>query len=419
MHILLVNTSELRGGAAIAAHRLMDALNHKGVEATMLVGKKESDCAMVVSVKNKRFHRANFLLERLKIWVANGLSRKNLFAVDIASNGTDITQLEEFRRADVIHLHWVNQGMISLDGLQKILESGKPVVWTMHDMWPFTGVCHLTYDCENYKSGCHDCPQLCRPAANDLSRKVFDRKQVLMDKYKVHFVAVSTKLAEKARESKLLQAQPMSVIPNVFPVETFNFCDKQFSREALGLPTDKTILVFGAARIDDPCKGLDQLKKALNILTQRGTFKADQLHLVLFGGIKKPEALNDLPISHTNLGYVNGEERLSQLYSAADVAVIPSLYETFGQVVVEAQACGCLPVTFTGSGQMDIIDHKVNGYLAEYLSAEDFATGIEWAASTKVNAAEMKARVSAKFAEDAVAQQYIDLYEQLLGATKE
>lgn len=417
MKVLLVNTSELRGGAAIAVHRLMGALNQKGVTATMLVGKKETNCEQVVALKPQALHRINFLLERLKIWMANGLSRKNLFAVDIASHGTDITRLEEFKSADVIHLHWVNQGMISLEGLRKILASGKPLVWTMHDMWPFTGICHLTYDCECYKTACQNCPQLCRPAAKDLSCKVFDRKLELMENGNVHFVAVSRKLAEKARESRLLRGQELSVIPNVFPVETFNFCDKRASREALGLPVDKIILAFGASRIDDPCKGLDELKKALKILIQRGNFKAEELHLALFGGIKHPEALSDLPTAYTHLGYVSNEKDLSQVYSAADAAVIPSLYETFGQVVVEAQACGCLPVTFTGSGQMDIITHRENGYLAEYLSAEDFAAGIEWAITTKADPAALKAGVKAKFDEGVVAQQYIDLYERLL-ATK-
>lgn len=414
MRILLVNTSELTGGAAIAAHRLMDALNNKGVETHMLVSRKESDHKMVVALKNPRFHRANFLMERIKIWVANRLSRRNLFAVDIASNGTDITQLKAFEEADIIHLHWVNQGMLSLNNIEKILQSGKPIVWTMHDMWQFTGICHLTYDCERYQTECCKCPQLCHPGDTDLSNKVFKKKQKLFSNHNVHFVAVSTKLQEKARGSKLLAQQPVSVIPNVFPATGFCTLDKGQSRTALQLPTHKTILAFGAARIDDPCKGFDYLKKAIDILIAQGIFKPEQLHLALFGKIKHPEALNDLPISYTYLGYLKDKQQLSRLYSAADAAVIPSRYETFGQIVMEAQACGCLPVTFTGSGQMDIINHMQTGYLARYLDAEDFAAGIKWATSTQADSAAIRDNINQKYSEDVVAQQYIDLYTSLL-----
>ena len=98
--------------------------------------------------------------ERIVIWSANRFRRYHLFDVDIANTGTDITSLPEFRQADVIHLHWINQGMLSLNDIRKILTSGKPVVWTMHDMWPCTGICHYARECNNYQQECHDCPYI-------------------------------------------------------------------------------------------------------------------------------------------------------------------------------------------------------------------------------------------------------------------
>ena len=155
MRVLIVNTSERTGGAAVAARRLMEALNGHGVKAKMLVRDKETDSLTVVGLKGKWWQQWCFLWERLVIYMYQHCSRKHLFEIDIANAGTDITRLPEFKEADVIHLHWINQGMLSLSGIRKILRSGKPVVWTMHDIWPATAICHLTLDCMQFKTGCH------------------------------------------------------------------------------------------------------------------------------------------------------------------------------------------------------------------------------------------------------------------------
>ena len=177
MRVLIINTAERIGGAAIAANRLMEALKNNGIKAKMLVRNKQTDQVTVVALKKSWRRIWQFTWERIVIWAANGFKRHNLFAVDIANTGTDITSLPEFRQADVIHLHWINQGMLSLKDIQRILASGKPVVWTMHDMWPFTGICHYSGECEKYTAQCHDCPLLLKPHHHDLSEKTFHKKQ--------------------------------------------------------------------------------------------------------------------------------------------------------------------------------------------------------------------------------------------------
>ena len=157
MRVLLINTSERMGGAAIAASRLLEALKNHGIKAKMLVRDKETDQITVVPLRQSWWLVWKFVWERVVIWMANRFSRKDLFAVDIANTGTDITALPEFQQADVIHLHWINQGMLSMQGVRKILESGKPVVWTMHDLWPCTGICHYTRGCDHYRTECHNC----------------------------------------------------------------------------------------------------------------------------------------------------------------------------------------------------------------------------------------------------------------------
>ena len=139
MRVLILNTSEKTGGAAVAANRLMDALNNNGVKAKMLVRDKETDNISVVGLSQSLIQQWRFLWERLVIFFHLHCTRKHLFEIDIANIGTDITKMREFKEADVIHIHWINQGFISLNVIRKILDSGKPVVWTMHDIWPATG----------------------------------------------------------------------------------------------------------------------------------------------------------------------------------------------------------------------------------------------------------------------------------------
>ena len=160
MRVLIVNTSERTGGAAIAANRLMEALKNNGVKVTMLVRDKQTPQITVSATGAKWLMAIRFLWERLVIWAATGFNKKDIWQVDIANVGTDITKTDEFKKADVIHLHWVNQGFLSMKGLKKILNSGKRVVITLHDMWYFTGICHYAGECDRFKSQCHDCPLL-------------------------------------------------------------------------------------------------------------------------------------------------------------------------------------------------------------------------------------------------------------------
>ena len=186
MRVLIVNTSERTGGAAIAANRLLHALNNNGVEARMLVRDRKTSAPDVVNIPQSWKLKAKFLWERGVIWLANGLRKEGIFQVDIANAGTDITAMDEFKQADVIHLHWVNQGFLSLSDLERIIASGKPVVMTLHDQWYFTGICHYSSDCEKYKSQCEHCPML--KGKCDLARRVFDRKRAMYEGRNITFV---------------------------------------------------------------------------------------------------------------------------------------------------------------------------------------------------------------------------------------
>ena len=419
MKILLVNTSSATGGAAIAARRLMNALEKNGATVKMLVRDRdvEADDKVVALAPSWRL-KWNFVWERFVIWVHNKLSRKNLFAVDIANTGTDITALPEFQQADIIHLHWVNQGMLSLKNIGKIMASGKPVVWTLHDMWPCTAVCHHAEQCNGFTEACTQCEHLKFPKCENLPHKVFLKKKQVYSEGNLHLVSVSNWLHKQVKNSALTRELPASVIPNTLSLQQFKVWGKDEARQQLLVPSDKFVIIFGAARIDDPFKGFHLLLQAIDLLISSGRYSKDDLHLIIFGKIKySAQVLHKIHVNYTDLGWINSAEKLSVAYSAADAVVCASRYETFGQTLIEAQACGCLPVSFGNSGQTDIITHLKNGYLAEAYSVDDLAKGIHWALTEgkmQVSPQEMRNEVLHKYSSDVVAQQYLTLYETIL-----
>ena len=258
MRVLLINTSERIGGAAIAASRLMESLKNHGIKAKLLVRDKQTDQISVVSLDHNWRMVWKFVWERIVIWSANRFNKKNIFAVDIANTGTDITSLPEFQQADVIHLHWINQGMLSLKNIEKILASGKPVVWTMHDMWPCTGICHHARECTHYQQECHNCPFIHGGGGKrDLSYRIFHKKQALYRNRHINFVTCSRWLEERARTSALFCGHAVTCIPNPINTNLFKPRNRQEARSRCLLPQDKKLMLFGSVKISDKGKGID------------------------------------------------------------------------------------------------------------------------------------------------------------------
>lgn len=411
MRVLIINTSERIGGAAIAATRLMQALKKAGVRVTMLVRDKQTDRLTVVAAGSGWKHSLHFIWERLCIFVANGFSRKNLFLVDIANAGTDITSLPDFQKADVVHLHWVNQGFLSMRVLEKILHSGKRVVITMHDQWYFTGVCHYSDDCVKYQSQCEDCPQMGRVLLGDYARRLFGKKRQMYDGAHVTFVGCSQWMAALARSSALTHGHRVVNVPNAIDTSLFAPAGKAEARRQFGLPESKRLVLFGCQRITDSRKGFRYMAEALQIIKEKGM--AGDMALVVVGG--KSEVVKDLvPVESVSVGYVSDPRKLVQLYSAVDVYVTPSLQDNLPNTVMEALACGTPCVGFDVGGIPEMIDHKANGYVARYKDSADFADGIMWTldndADGRLGRAAREKAVNS-YSEDVVARKYINVYE--------
>ena len=415
MRVLIINTAEKTGGAAIAARRLMEALKKSGIKAKMLVRDKQTDEVTVVPLRKSWRHTWNFVWERMVIWKANRFHRQHLFAVDIANTGTDITSLPEFKQADVIHLHWVNQGMLSLKNLQQILASGKPVVWTLHDMWPVTGICHHAQTCTRYIRHCHECPLLAHKRYKDLAFRTFQKKLRLYAHAPLPFVACSHWLEHLAQQSALTKGLPVISLPNPIDTRLFHPLDRLQVRQELGLPTDKRLLLFSSMKITDKRKGIDYLVEACRLLRQTHPDFSRQLGVVVMGHASA-EYTSLFPFPVYSLDYRSEEKDIARVYNAVDLFVTPSLMENLPNTLMEAMACGVPCVGFHIGGIPEMIDHLHNGYVAQYKSATDLANGIWWSLNdgdypSLCEAARRKAVNS--YGEDNVARQYIHLYNQI------
>ena len=417
MRVLIVNTSERNGGAAVAANRLMEALNNHGVKAKMLVRDKQSDSLTVVGLQGKWWQQWCFLWERLVIFCHLHFSRKHLFELDIANTGTDITRLPEFREADIIHLHWINQGMLSLGVIRKILNSGKPVVWTMHDIWPATAICHLTLGCNKFKTGCHHCKYLPgNGSTRDLSAKIWRRKQHLLDGQSITFVACSRWLEAEAKMSALLNGQKVTNIPNSIDTSIYKVGNRSEARQRLGLPTDKQVILFVSQRVTNLNKGMEYLIEACNQLASQHPEMKETTAVAILGGHAE-DVVAELPFEAYPLGYVSEEYRIADVYRAANVFVLPSLSENLPNTIMESMACGIPCVGFKVGGIPEEIDHLKNGYVAAYRNAEDLARGIRWilceADYDSLSAAAVK-KVSRCYSQQSVALKYTEIYNEAI-----
>ena len=415
MRVLIVNTSEKTGGAAVAANRLMDALNNNGVKAKMLVRDKETEDITVVSLPRSLRLQWNFLWERWCVFWHLHFSRQHLWEVDMATSGTDITRLREFQEADVIHLSWINQGMLSLKNIRKIIRSGKPVVWTMHDLWPATGICHYARGCNRYASACGNCPLLPNKGSkNDLSAKIFRRKKELYHRGAISFVTCSRWLERQAKGSGLFVGQRITNIPN--PIDTHVFCpqDQAEARLRAGLPADKHIILFVSQRVTDERKGMRYFIEAIDRLVARYPEMKENTAIAILGG--HSEEVN-LTLPSYSLGYVSDEKQIVAIYNSADAFVLPSLEDNLPNTIMESMACGVPGIGFRVGGIPEMIDHQQNGYVANYRDTEDLASGIHWVLEEADRAALKQAclnKVAQKYSQHAVALKYIEIYNEAM-----
>lgn len=370
MRILLVNTYEKKGGAARATGRLFKGLLEQGENVKLLVQNRDSHDESVVTPGGKLTKQFQFLRPYIDFAIPLLQVRDRiLFSTSLIPD--QVQRAIDQINPEIVHLNWIAGGMIKLESLSQIHQ---PLVWTFHDLWAFTGGCHYPAEnCVRYNEGCGFCPLLHSHSGHDLSRKVFLRKKKVYEKIKnLSIITPSHWLADLVKGSLLLGERHIEVIPNGLDTSVFRPFDKCVSRKRFNLPKDKKLILFGGIRsVQNELKGFDLLLKAINHLPDK------DYELIIFGS-SHSKNVNSFPIRTRFMGYIGSEETLAELYSAADVVVVPSHQEVFGQTASEGLSCGIPVVAFAIGGLPDIVDHQKNGYLAKPFNPEDLAAGITW-----------------------------------------
>jgi len=420
MKVTLINTSDAGGGAPAACTRLLQALRLQDVDARLLVQhKKTANNAITGIVKgavSKLKAELTFLAERIPFILFHEKDKTVRFAFSTANAGTSMANHTLIKDADILHLHWTNSGFLSINDLKELIDTGKPIVWTLHDMWTFTGGCHYSGTCQRFKNECGNCPLLRDAGENDLSHKGWLRKVSMYAGAKnITFVACSNWLAGLAGTSSLIGKFPITSIPNPIDIDVFSPRDKVAEREKRGVRSDAKIILFGAANINDKRKGISYLVEALQLLKQSDR-DVSKVEVVIFGKNKYFDVAQ-LPFPVHQLNIITDENELAGVYSMADVFVTTSLEDNLPNMVMEAMACGTPVVAFDTGGIPQMIDHGQNGYLADLASAQGIADGIAhilYAANPVELATNARQKVLNNYTNDKVSQQYIELYHSVL-----
>lgn len=410
MKILHLATHE-GSGAGRAALRLHLGLLNEQVDSSAFVLQKGSDIQSVVKLgtQSSLYKR---IQSKLSIMILS-----NIFGCDttFSVNATPSLIPNQIKNPspDVINLHWIGWEFLRVEDLKSFKV---PLVWTLQDMWPFTGGCHYSQNCDRYTDSCGACPQLHSSKNSDLSRWVWQRKAKAWKGINLTIVAPSSWMAECASSSSLFKDLRVEVIPFCLDTESYKPSNRLVARELLNLPQDKQLILFGAfSATKDQRKGFHLLLPALQSLSKSGW--GDQIELVVFGA-SQPEKPVDLGFKAHYLGHLNDDNSLALVYSAADVMIVPSIQESFGQTASESLACGTPVVAFNATGLKDIVDHQQNGYLAHPFEIEDLAKGIAWVLEDIVRHQKLcnRAREKAEqeFALELQARRYLSLYDEIL-----
>lgn len=415
MKVLLISTSDIKGGAARATYRLHQGLKSIEANPQMLVKVKHSDDNTIMGSKavsgiGQAVNGLRLTLDRLPLkFYAHG--DKTTFSPHWLPDNTN-SQVTNFA-PDIINLHWISGGYVQIETIAKF---DRPIVWTLHDMWAFTGGCHYNQECDKYTASCGACPQLGSKRDWDLSRWVWQRKAKAWQNLDLTIVALSSWFSKCISSSSLFKDLRVEIIPNGLDTEKYRPIERQVGRELLRLPQDKQLVLFGAlGATSDKRKGFHLLQPALQELSQSGW--QDKLELVIFGA-SRPENPPELGFKAHYLGYLNDDLSLALVYSAADVMIVPSIQESFGQTASESLACGTPVVAFNATGLKDIVDHQQNGYLAQPYKIEDLARGIAWVLENEARHQKLSYRAREKaeqeFTLEIQARRYLSLFTEIL-----
>ena len=393
LHIVLLSYHDSNGGAGIAAGRLKVALENAGHQVDYIVREKASS-SNATKFGNGIISWLKFIAERL-FFLRFEKDKSIRFLFNPGVFGSDISSHPIIKKADIVHLHWVNFGFLSVDDIAFLTRLNKPIFWTLHDMWAFTGGCHHSGDCDHFQQSCGDCKFVKNPGANDLSHRMWEAKKEGFASKNLHIITCSDWLGNRAKQSSILGDHDIQTIPNAIDTEFFSP-----TTNSLGLDPSKKHILFVAMRVNAPAKGFHLLKEALQFIDSATT------ELLLVGG----EMTEDLPLRSHSFGQVTDPAKMRDIYAAADVFVTPSLEENLPNTIMEAMACGTACVGFQVGGIPEMIEHQKTGYVAKAFDPADLAKGINWCLSDEKAGAKSRERAVNLYDQKIVAQQHLNFY---------
>ncbi|MBE7175715.1 MAG: glycosyltransferase [Mucilaginibacter polytrichastri] len=410
MKIVHLNAYDGNGGAGRACLRLNTALRAAGVDSQVLVNFAFGRHPHVEPFSPSFFGRAK---TALAIKAEQALARLSMKALKVPFSvpffGRDVFRHVLIQEADIIHLHWVNHAFLKPENIAQLRSLNKPVVWTFHDSNAFTGGCHVRYTCDHFERECGQCPLLKKSSGNDLSHRIWKRKEQAYAGFPLQIIAPSSWMAASVKRSSLMGAKSTSTIPNTLETDVFSPPKIRIERKRFVMLSG-----FMPSRLDAH-KGTSYLLEALQRFSTMPDVNPQEVELKIFGNRENVQI--DIPFHLSFCGVISDDKKLAATYADADVFLAPSLEDNLPYTVMESLSCGTPVVAFRTGGIPDIVRHQQNGYLAGYRSAEDFAAGI-YAIYRQQNRQEFRdnARktIEDHFSEPVISQKHIHLYQSLL-----
>lgn len=407
--VVHVSHSDGGAGAGRGAYMLHRSLHELQVPSKLLVRRKKTLDTNVVAPRTgfgQKVAKAHTSFEAsLPRYVGDPT---DIFTINMF--GSNVVRQVRRLGPDLVHLHWIGYGMLRP---QQIRSFGRPVVWTLRDMWPFTGGCHYDHGCGKFEARCGSCPVLGSEREWDWSRWGLRRKVRAYGGSQLHLVALSSWIAAQAAKSTAMGDFRVRVIPPGVDLAVFLPIETGEARSRLGLPHEKRLLFFPAINPLEKRKGWHLLRAALDSIVKNHERPDDAILLV--AGKAEARAMVGSPMKVVALGNVEADTQMALAYSAADVTVVPSVQEAFGKVSIESLACGTPVVAFRDTGLEDAVAHKRTGYLAETNSVPDLARGISWTLDLKVTS-EFRSETARRerYSASREARAYLELYRELL-----
>ncbi len=422
MRVVHLNASD-KGGASIVAQRLNYALNaYTSVASTHFIFDAAPSLAdsntyvWTHNVFRKARALANHALDKFD-FLKYEKEAAIRFQFNHARIGIEIHEHPLIQQADIIHIHWVLKGFLSFESLEKLILLGKPIVWTCHDLWPFTGGCFYLWGCNRLEKGCGECPYLGIPEHNDLSSYKLVQKIKLFKNKSIYWVSPSNWLRQIARSSPVLDPNtPFECIPN--PIRTQDFkvlksAEKTEIRKVLKLNTAFFTVLFSAANLDNEAKGFKDFIALMNEL------EGKPVQAIIIGPTKK-----EIPIkvaAHI-AGYVSDSQKIKELFAAADLYITTSLEDNLPTTVMEALASGLPAMGYQIGGIPELIEDGVSGYTFAKGDWRSMAKGVLELSLATSKYAELsfnaRKRAEEYYDESIVAQSYASLYKKVLAETK-